>query len=80
MVGVNPSCFVEDSFVEYIQEGLCNSRHVESDTWIIGIMFDHFYSSVLLYGKHIGMVQLIENLFLRTIKMVFVESFMNHTV
>ena len=42
MVGVNPSCFVEDSFVEYIQEGLCNPRHVESDTWIIGIVFDHF--------------------------------------
>ena len=40
MVGVNPSCFVEDSFVEYIQEGLCNPRHVESDTWIIGIVFD----------------------------------------
>ena len=34
------------------------------------------------YRNHvyIGMVQLIENLFLRTIKMVFVESFMNHTV
>jgi len=60
VVGVNPSCFVEDSFVEYIQEGLCNPRHVESDTWIIGIMFDHFYSSVLLYGKQTGMVQLIE--------------------
>ena len=76
MVGVNPSCFVEDSFVEYIQEGLCNPRHVESDTWIIGIMFDHFYASVLLYGKQTGMVQFIENLFLRTIKMVFVESCM----
>ena len=76
MVGVNPSCFVEDSFVEYIQEGLCNPRHVESDTWIIGIMFDHFYASVLLYGKQTAMVQFIENLFLRTIKMVFVESCM----
>ena len=40
VVGVNPSCFVEDSFVEYIQEALCNDRHVESDTWIIGTMFD----------------------------------------
>jgi len=42
VVGVNPSCFVEDSFVEYIQEGLCNPRHVESDTWIIGTQIAYF--------------------------------------
>ena len=51
MVGVNPSCFVEDSFVEYIQEGLCNPRHVESDTWIIGIVFDHLNFIFLFIGS-----------------------------
>ena len=48
VVGVNPSCFVEDSFVEYIQEGLCNPRHVQSDTWIIGFVFDQFYFIFIL--------------------------------
>ena len=37
MAQSNPSCYVEDSFVEYIQVALCSPKIVESDAFIIGV-------------------------------------------